>query len=78
MQARRKNRVSTFLCRTEDTMSLYTKFRDLRIGDRFEFTSGLFAGPFRKTSARKYSHEVTGQMYTVGSINVAVDKIDTK
>jgi hypothetical protein len=57
-----------------------TKFRDLKVGDTFEFDrtgfeySGMASGPWKKTSARGYKRIHDGMDCRVGTINVSVIK----
>lgn len=57
------------------------EFRDLRVGERFEFdrsafpNSGMATGPWVKTSARGYRRESDGMTSTVGSISVKVQRL---
>ena len=56
-------------------------FRELKIGDRFEFSSrreyplmGGASGPWTKVSPRCYTRDRDGMRCRVGSVNVGVDK----
>ena len=63
-------------------------FKDLPIGTDFEFVhsdlpagySGFARGPWRKVSARKYAirigNETAKYHHTVGSVNVAVQRVN--
>ena len=59
-----------------------TKFRDLAVGDTFDFISGTthdsFYEPCTKTSARKYRALNSGMDCQVGSINAVVYHVTRK
>lgn len=57
------------------------RFRDLKIGDRFEFDrppsmNGLANGPWQKTGRDGYIRESDGLKCKVGTINVTVRKLE--
>lgn len=57
-----------------------TTFKDLKIGDKFIFSSeskwwslGMIRGPWIKISTRRYKHDApAGLIYTVGTVQVEV------
>jgi hypothetical protein len=58
------------------------KFKELAIGDKFEFdrsqwwSSSLASGPWVKLSARTYERIDDKMQCRVGSINVGVERVD--
>src|SRR5262245_1602326 len=72
------------------TLNPAMKFRDLRIGQQFEFASirkfpfsGMERGPWIKTGSRTYesagsAHRLHGHKIKVGSINAEVEVQDSE